>query len=187
MYAEQYPFPRGDSAVYRLDTPIGSPFVRSLGEHIGVQGGIPHNTLEGAGGALTINGVEYSVQAHFHRWADGRFHAGAEDSRENWREPHISRREYNPDRGYSGNEPTAAARKRAREVLEAAVNDWADAHPDALLSGAEQERAQNAHHLARQLDTCEQACEVLRANLERCTSGQQYLTYPLKSQPELER
>jgi hypothetical protein len=173
---QQHPWPREASAspTYQLDTPLGRPFVRALAaDRIGVQGGTPHNTDEGAAGALTINGVVHSVNAHFTRWSDGRWHAGAEGGRENWREPHLSRRDH------TGREPSRSATDKARAALEDAVNEWAAAHDDLLLAGDRRKRAEDAHHLARQLDEAEAAVRTLRANLDACAGGRDYEVYPL--------
>lgn len=175
-HLERYPWPRGsEGAIYQLDTPIGKPFIRALSDRaISVQGGIPHNTTEGATGLLTINGVEYSVQSHWHRWSDGRFHAGMEDSRDSqMHEPHLSRRDW------SGKDVTHAAWVKARDILETAVNAWAKTHLDDLTAGEARKRAEDAHRLARQLDKCETNCETLRANLAACESGGEYRAYPI--------
>lgn len=181
-HVSRHPWPREATAspTYQLHTSLGDPFVRALsGSVVGVQGGIPHNTEAGAAGALTVNGIVYSVQAHFHRWSDGRYHAGPEDENAkrlgyNYREPSLSRRD-------SFKDASKAATDKARAVLEEAVNEWAEAHPDLLLAGEERKRAENAHVLARQLDECEANCAKLRANLDACTSGRWYQTYPLSS------
>jgi hypothetical protein len=189
----KYPWPTEDHPSATLETAIGSPRIRALGHSIMVDGGTPHNTPDGEAGELVIRGVRYSVNGHFHLWSDGAWHSGSEA--DNWnasrgydyREPHLSRKDYNANKGYAANEPSEAAVRKAREVLTAAVNRWATENPEALVAGERVHRAQDAHQLAGQVDRCQAALDAVSANLKACESGRPYKLFPLKSIPEVER
>jgi hypothetical protein len=136
-----------------------------------VDAGIPMNVEPWE--PLTIRGVRYAVQALLHRGSDGRFHCGLEGDDYNAR---VSRANCpNLSRQWTDRQTiSASAQDKAREVIEQAVNEWAESHGALALAEAEVhsyerevERLSAKHYeLADQAQEVERDLELAEENLE---------------------
>jgi hypothetical protein len=124
---------------FKIETRFGNVFVTATGQdHIFADAN--HNCMSAnlsepdRHGPLTINRVQYGVNAHFYRWADGYWRIGLEDADWSSKYHSLYGSKLN-SKSYNDSHMSEAARAKFTSELTPLINDWAKQNA-ALLNAA---------------------------------------------------
>lgn len=136
-------------------TPIGTVSATPTdGSHIYVEG------------SVTVRGKTQRMTMHLHRWSDGQFHLGQENT-DKWKQL----------TNFYG-DSTVAFRDRAIAEVVPAINAWAATNLN-MLDEAQAEHMRNAiANRKKQISEHERAIAVLRDELQRLEAGEAVGSYP---------